>query len=162
MQLRTGIVISFGNMNTQQKAAETILDRGVRFKMPAPALIRFLRLNRLTIRPFRPGTILEFSRVVIEHDLEETKALEHMVIKLEPIAKCIAIAALNSRLKIKWFTKIYTRWLLWRCHYTQLLEMFAVLSQINSVQDFTSITKFFCQQTTMMMSPRNLGQENGR
>ncbi len=162
MPLRIGIVISFGNMKTQQKAAETILDRGVRFKMPAPAFVRFLRLNRLTIRPFRPGTILEFSIVVLENDLGETMTIEQMVTKLKPMAKCIAIAVLNSRLKIKWFANIYTHWLLWRCHYTQLLEMFAVLSQINSVQDFTSITKFFHQQTTMMMSPRNLGQENGR
>ncbi len=148
-------------MDTQQKAAETILDRGVRFKFSAPGIVRFLRLNRITIRPFRPGTILEFSCVVLENELKEAKTIEQKVVSIKPIARCIAIAVLNSRLKIKWFTNIYTRWLLWHCHYIDLLEMYEALVKINKAQDFTSITKFFYQQTTLMMSPRNLGQENG-
>lgn len=153
-------------MNTQQQAADRLLDRGVRFKMPAPVLLRWLRLNRLTIRAFRPGTILEFSRVVMAHKLEEAMVLdkhEQLEKSLEPIARCIAIAALNSRLRIKWFTSTLTRWLLWRSNSTNLLEMFAVIMELNKLQDFTVITKFFCHQQTMMMSPRNLGQqENGK
>ncbi len=144
------------------KAAETILDRGVRFTMPAPFIIRLLRLNRIRVKPLRPGTILEFARVVQEHNLQDVKSeatFKEMVKNIEPLAECLAIAVLNHRLKIKWFTGLYTRWFLWRCHYIQLIEMFAVLSKLNQAHDFTTITKFFCQQTTSMMSPRNLGQQ---
>jgi len=152
-------------METQQAAADRLLDRGVRFKIPAPAFIRFLGLNRLTIRPFRPGTILEFSRVVLEHQLQDMLAAEkyeQLIESIEPIARCIAIAALNSRMRIKWLTPIMTKWLMWRTSYSQLLEMFMVLVELNKIQDFTPITRFFCHQTRMMMSPKNLGhQANG-
>jgi|SRR5690554_258098 len=144
------------------KAADTILDRGVRFTMPAPFLIRLLRLNRIRVKPLRSGAILEFSRVVLRHklhDLNSEATFDQMVKNIEPLAECLAIAVLNNEFKIKWFTGIYTRWFLWRCHYIQLMEMFAVLSKLNQAHDFTIITKFFCQQTTSMMSPRNLGQQ---
>ncbi|MDN5291814.1 MAG: hypothetical protein PWQ06_2053 [Anaerophaga sp.] len=148
-------------MDARKKAAETILDRGVRFKMPAPFLIRILRLNRIRVKPFRPGTILEFSRIILDNDLEsaESATVEQLHLKIKPIARCIAVSILNSRVRIKWFTGIYSKWLLWRTHYLNLIEMFVTLKELNAAHDFTSITRFFCHQTRMMMNPKNLGHE---
>lgn len=149
-------------MDTEIRAADSILDRGVRFKMPAPWIIRVLHLNRIRVKASRPGAILEFSKVVIKHGLTGQMTVEQMQNKLEPLSECLAITVLNGRLRIKYLKRLATRWFLWRCHYTQLIEMFVVLQRLNQMQDFTHITRFYYQQTKMMMSPRNLGQkQNG-
>lgn len=148
-------------MDARIRAADTILDRGVRFKMPAPFFIRLLGLNKIRIKPFRPGTILEFSRIVLEAGLENASELSVLQLqaKVKPIARCLAVSQLNSRWKIKWLSGLWTRWILWHTHYLNLIEMFLTLQRINAAYDFTIITKFYSQQTAMMMNPKNLGQQ---
>lgn len=152
-------------MDTRQATAERILNKGVRFKIPTPLFFRLLRLNRITVTPLLPGTILEFSRVVLHHKLAEallTNNYEFLTKSIEPVAHCVAISILNSRLKIKWFEKILTRWLLWRMHTETLLKIFVTVESMNRTGDFMNITKYYVRQT-MMMTNANLGQtENGR
>lgn len=150
-------------MDARNKAAETILDRGVRFIMPAPVLLKWMRLNRITVRPLRPGTILEISRVVVSNELEEALMLtefSQLEKSIEPLTKCIALSVLNGKLKIRLFSRILTKMLLWKLDTLQLLEMFIRIKELNAVTDFMSITGFYCQQAQMMTKP-NLGQENG-
>jgi len=147
-------------MDTRKRTAETILDRGVRFIVPAPDFIKWLHLNRINVRPLRPGTILEIARVVVDSKLEEALMLaEFSQLKdsLEPICECTALAVLNGKWKIKLFRKVLTKMLLWKFDTLQLLEMFIKIKELNAVMDFTSITEFFCQQTQMMTNP-NPGQ----
>ncbi len=150
-------------MNTEVRAADSILDRGVRFRMPAPWFLRLFGFHRIRVKRQRLGTILTYSKTVLKHGLNDEMNADEMRANLDHIAECVAITVLNGRLKIKLFKKMLTRWYLWRCHYTQLMEMFIVLQRINQIQDFTPITRFYSHQTKMMMSPKNLGQnENGR
>lgn len=147
-------------------AADRIMDRGVRFKMPAPFLIRVLRLNRLTVRPLRPGAILAFSKIVIAHNLEDAVMLnkhDAIIAATEAMSKCISVAILNNKWRIRWFAGLLSNWIMWRATYGQILEMFIILNELNKAQDFTPITIFFCHQTQLMMNPKNMGHDaNGR
>ena len=147
------------------EAAERILERGVRFRLPAPFLLRLVRLNRLNIKPMKAGTILEFSRVVLEHKLEEAVALEKyefLTKSIEPVARCLAIAILNDRKKIEKRTDELQKWLLWRISPQLLIEMFLTVEPMTRTSNFLIITRLFVMQTLMMMNP-NLGHdENGR
>ena len=146
------------------KAANAILERGVRFRLPAPFFKRWLKKDWTTIRQLKAGTILEFSRVVIKHDLENAVLLgdyEFLMKAVEPCARCIAIAILNDEKKIDRKADRLTKQLLWKISAESLIEIFVKISLLNRVSDFTRITKFFSIQMTMMMSPKNLGQADG-
>ncbi len=151
-------------MDARLKAANAILERGVRFRLPAPFFKRWLKKDWTTIRHLKAGTILEFSRVVIKHDLENAVLLgdyEFLMKAVEPCARCIAIAILNDEKKIDRKADRLTKQLLWKISAKSLIEIFVKISLLNRVSDFTRITKFFSIQMTMMMSPKNLGQMDG-
>lgn len=148
------------------KAADLLLDRGVRFRLPASFVSKLFGGGKLDIPPLKAGTILEFSRIVISSELEETilKSDYTFLSKaIEPVAKCIAICILNDEQKIAERTEKLSRELLWKYPSGVLVEIYKVLAELNRVSDFISITRFLLDQMTMMMNPKNLGQEaNGR
>lgn len=144
------------------QAADAILERGVRFRLPAPFYRRLLRKDYVIIRHLKPGTIIEFSRVVVESGLENAIALgdyEFLLKSVEPCARCIAIAVLNDRRKIVRETGKLSERLLWRVEPASLVELFLKISVMNRVSDFTDITRYLLTMTAMMMSPKNLGHE---
>lgn len=144
-------------MDTRLKAAELLLDKGVRFRLPAPFYKRWLGLDKIDIHPLRAGTIIELSKIVIAHKLaehESKQAWKQLELCIEPIAKCIAIAVLNDKMKIdKRADKLASK-LLWKYNSTILISMFRIILSQTRKEDFTSITKFLVHQATMM----NLGQ----
>lgn len=152
-------------MDTRQQAAERILNRGVRFRLPAPFFSRLLRLNRITVCPLYPGTILEFAIIVLENKLEEAlekSDYEMLVMSIKPIARCVAVSILNDEQKIERETDKLQQWLLWKVHPELLIQMFRTVAKLNRTSDFLNITRYYVVQTSMMMNP-NLGQEeNGR
>lgn len=152
-------------MDVRVQAAERILERGVRFRIPASFFSRLFRRNIIDLHPLKAGTILEFSRVVIMAGLEEAVLKSDWAFleqSIEPVAKCVAISILNDEDKIKSKTEDLAHKLLWRYPKGTLIEMFEVIAELNGVSDFMNITKFYLSQMTMMMNPRNLGQESGR
>jgi len=142
------------------KAASLLLEKGVRYRFTdAPFLLRILRLDRLTIKALRAGTIATFSTVIIEKQLDIRVADKDYLHKnIESICLVIAIAVLNSRLKIRYFSNLLARLLNSKIKYTTLVEIFVTLVEINSAVDFTTITTWAIQQMNMMMSPR-MGHE---
>jgi len=148
-------------MDKRLETAERILNRGVRFRLPAPFLQRLFGLNRVEIKPLKAGTILEFSRIVLKHKLEEAISLEDygfLAQSIEPVARCLAIAILNDRKKIEQRTDKLQQWLLWRGNPQTLVEMFLVVEPMSRTSDFMNFTRYFVMQTLMMMNP-NLGRE---
>lgn len=144
------------------EAAEQLLDRGVRFRLPAPVFLRWLRPS-LTLRAHKAGTIASFSTVVIKNDLEAAVLLgdtEFLHKSVKPIAECLAISGLNGYLSIKFFTRIVKWYLLWQLEKDALVEMFLLAFELNNAKAFTIITKWYIQQMKTMLNP-NLGQENG-
>lgn len=149
-------------MDARIEAAERLLDRGVRFRLPASVFRRLLKRDVIDVRPLRAGAILEFSKVVIENQLEEALEKEdwHFLGQaIKPVARCVAIAVLGTKERIEKGTDELAETLLWEIPAGKLIEMFRVIAAQNRISDFTSITRFFCRQTMMMMNPKNLGQE---
>ena len=82
-------------MDTRLNAANVILNRGVRFRLPAPFYKRWLKKDYVTIRYLKAGTILEISRVVVENDLENAVLLDGYDLlekSVEACARCIAVS----------------------------------------------------------------------
>ena len=52
-------------MDARLAAANAILERGVRFRLPAPFWKRLLRKDYVTIRYLKLGTIVEMSRATL-------------------------------------------------------------------------------------------------
>ncbi len=132
----------------------------MRFRLPAPFYLKWLR-PKLTIKPNKAGTILAFSKVILENDLEKhllENNLKSLVKSIEPVAECLAISALNSKTKIKLFKSILKRYLLWQLDKNTLVEMFLLVAKLNDGQDFIHITKYHIQQMKVLMNP-NLGQK---
>lgn len=149
-------------MSIRVQAAERILDRGVRFRLPASFLSRLLRRDRIDVRPLRAGTILEISRVVIGEGLGETIAMENWSFlerSIKPVAKCVAIAIINDELQIKRKAEKLSEKLIWSVPAGTLVEIFQVIEAQNRLSDFMNITKFLLTEAMMMMNPKNLGQE---
>jgi hypothetical protein len=146
------------------QAAEQLLQRGVRFKLPAPFLLRWLN-PKLTIKAHKPGAIVMFSKVVLTHDLEQAILLnnnEQLIKSIEAVTECLAISGLNGYFKIKLFKKLLAKYLLWQVSKETLVEMFLLVYELNNTKDFKTITKFYLQQMRALMNP-NLGQGiNGR
>jgi len=148
-------------MDVRLQAADCLLDKGVRFRLPAPFYKRWLKRDRLDVRPLRAGAIIEIAKVIITNELEEKIKLEEWAFlaqNIEPIARCTAIAVLGTKEKIEKETDALTQKLLWKIPAGNLVEMFRVIAVQNRLSDFTSITRLYCHQTMMMMNPKNLGQ----
>lgn len=149
-------------MDARIEAAERLLDRGVRFRLSASIFSKLLKRDRIDIRPLRAGTILEISIVVVKNKLEEALEKEDwnfLQQAIKPVARCVAIAILNTKERIESETDELTEKLLWKMPAGKLVEIFRVIAVQNRLSDFTNITRFFCRQTMMMMNPKNLGQE---
>lgn len=149
-------------MDARLEAANAILDRGVRFRLPASFFKTLLKRDYVTIRHLRAGTILEIARVVAKSGIENAITLgdyEQLTKSVEPCARCIAIAILNDKNKIERQAERLTKELLWKISAESLVEIFTKIALMNRVSDFTNITRFFWIQTTTMMNPKNSGHD---
>lgn len=145
--------------NVRLAAANLLLDRGVRYVISdAPLFWQLLRLNRIVIRPFKAGTIMEIGRVIDENKLNEIKTDADAKKSIDKISLIIAISVLNNRRKIKYFSKILSRIFLWKIPVKVLFTIFYHIMRLNSLTDFMSITRYFEHQAKMMLEPKNLGQ----
>jgi hypothetical protein len=142
---------------TKMAAANLLLERGVRFKIDAPFYIRWLRMNRIFIRPLYAGTIAEFSLVILQQKLED--ATEEIAYKnMDAVCRVIAIAMLNDEKKIAKKAEKLAKHLQWRVPAYNLIQIFLYLSHVNSTLDFTIITNYFMDKTNQILKMRNLGQ----
>ena len=149
-------------MDARLEAAKRILNRGVRFRLPAPFFQRLFRRNIIEVRPLYPGTILEFSTIVLENNLEEATSLGDyaaLTKSIKPVARCVAVSVLNNEGKIKKFTDKLQNKLLWQVHPDLLIQIYLTIAGMNRTSDFMNITRYYVLQTLMMMNP-NLGQES--
>jgi len=159
-----GLCSTMVTMDARLQAANAILERGVRFRLPAPFWKRWLKKDYITIRHLKAGTILEFSRVVLESDLENAVTLgdfEFLLKAIEPCARCIAICAINNKEKIATGTEVdkLTETLMWELSDESIIEIFLKISMMNRAADFMTITKYLLTMMQMMMNPKNLGHE---
>ena len=146
--------------NPRLAAARLLLGRGIRYTIKdAPFLYRLFRLNRLTVSHLRAGTIIEISRLIDEYGLADARKPSDVNLKLDVVARIIAVAVLNRKNRIRLFTDRLTKFLLWKVPAQLLSEIYFRIAPINSIQDFMIITKYFEVTASRMMNPKNLGQK---
>lgn len=148
--------------DVRQKAAMLLLERGICYKInDAPFLLKILRLNKLTIKSLRPGTIALNSIIIFEKKLDENVDNNiYLLRNIDTITRIIANSILNSSFKIPLFSKVLSKLLKWGIEYSILIEIYLIIQELNTVADFTNITSFYTNLTAMMMNVK-LGQENG-
>lgn len=146
----------------QQQSADTILERGVRFKIPAPFLLRLLGKKTVSLTIYRPrmGTLIYMSRIsagltadlqrIADGSLNEAYTL--IDTHGELVAQWLAVAILNKRWKIRLFTRMLTRRIVWGLSAARLSELFVLVAMLSGVKDFTNIIRYL--NTMNILTPK--------
>ncbi|PSL06539.1 hypothetical protein CLV48_102356 [Cecembia rubra] len=151
---------------TELNAAVSILERGIRAKVRAPFFLRILGRKHISIRirKLYAGTLLECSAAYLatgikEEELKEVdteRALELMQLHGIKIAEAVAIAALNSKWKIRMFSKMMASFLVWNMHWRELFALLEFILVYNGTSDFMNTTRLL--RAAKITDPSNLGQ----
>lgn len=154
--------------SVQQQAADVLLDRGVRVKLPAPTIYRLVGIKEISRTIYRPklGTLIAMSKLaaginVNLDDLSGNAIGESMRIVADhgdTVAKFVAIAILNSRYGIDNKANQLATRLKWHLPTHRLAELFAVVIMMSGVQDFLTTIRFV-QQSNMMTRRTDMSQE---
>ncbi|MDH6310592.1 hypothetical protein M2451_003318 [Dysgonomonas sp. PFB1-18] len=148
--------------DTQVKAANLLLERGIRITIPdAPFWDRIRRNNRIHIRPLRAGAIMEIAVLMLENGLDERLTNVELHSRLDVIATVIATAILNDDGAIQYKREALAQKLLWKCPAHVLIKIYRHIESLNQIEGFTAITAYFNRQVRMMMEKRTGQQAKG-
>ena len=148
----------------QKQAANTLLERGVRFPIPAPFLLRVFGKKNvgLTIHQPKMGTLIYLSEGFVSMGIDPAtledgdigKAYGLVALHGKVMCRMMAVAVLNSRWKIRLFAKLLGNLLRWRLTAKLLADLFMMITALSGVQYFTSTIRFL--PATNLMKVRNL------
>jgi hypothetical protein len=132
-------------------AADTILQRGVKLKMPAPFFMRLFgkKTVKFTLTSPFEGTLHRVASYYLSTGLTTEKltnatieqALTIMQKHGNALNKALAVALLNGYVKGWLFTKPLAWYLRWHCKPKELFAAVTVLLIYGGVQDFMNTTK---------------------
>lgn len=152
------------NPVVEKLAAETILHRGVKIKIAAPWIIRWLK-KKITLRITSPfeGTMHRVSAYYLstgmkERQLEEVsveESLALMSVHGKSISKAVACAILNGYWTGLLFTKPLAWYLRWHCKPRELFGIASALLIYGGAADFMNTTRLVRR---MKLTTPNLGQ----
>ncbi len=151
-------------LSPELQAANSILKRGHRYKIPAPFFFRLLGKKKfnITITQLCAGTELRISAILAEKEITEEKVnnaepAQLMIEHYTDIVKIVALASLNefaiSRLAMWWRVKLLQRISVWH-----LWELYATVRQYSGTGPFINITRLALE---VRMTKPNLGQKKG-
>jgi hypothetical protein len=155
-------------MNVEKKAAETLSDRGVYWKLPSFWFLRIIgkKTVRVIVKPIRLGTLLELSRIYAALDIkpEDLEKDPHGLILNNTRALCTiaAVCILNSKLKIRLFSGLLARFLLSRLTANNLLEIMMFIVTYSGVTAFTTTIRLIGEMrvtTPKILSPEIQGSQ---
>jgi hypothetical protein len=138
-------------MNTELSAIQTLLGEGMVFK--AGRLKLHLKQSYL-------GTLLHLSKIYSLISLDEAKlkdsafAGSYMLVpeNAKRVALLIAIAVLNSKWKIKFFSKPLANYLLWVITPEKLFQIMGLVLVVNNTASFTNSIRLI--HTLRLMKPK--------
>ncbi len=134
------------------QAVDTMLGKGISFKVG---------LFRFTMQQSYLGTLLNISKYVTQLKLNDLQldgagAVGTVYASIPENAKLlcriIAIATLNNRLKIKLFSGLLSKYLLWRLKPDRLLSLISVVIVLNNAGAFTNSIRLI--HTLRMTAPK--------
>lgn len=135
------------------RAIDLILERGVRFRLPAPFYKQLLRLNQVTIRPPLTGTVFLICREALAYELSDTSLLlteTPTPNQVEGVTRVVAIAVLGRKaVDEERLTKLAKK--LEAITWASLLELYSMVKQLMRVEDFRSTTASVAMTVTSLM-----------
>jgi len=139
------------NPQIEQFAADTILQRGVSVKIPAPFFFRILGKKTVSITITSPfeGTLhrvasIYLSTGILTDELEGITAEQALVLHAnhgKAISKAVACAVLNGYVSGYLFTKLLAWYLRWHLKPQELFSLTTYLLLYGGIQDFITTTK---------------------
>ena len=153
---------------TERLAAETILEKGVRVKLPAPFFLRpFWPEIGLKIRQPKYGTLLHVAQLSLKAGFDVTKletgefAEVHALYDqyLKPLSRIIAVLFFNSKWGIRLFSRIMALWLIWHLTPRKMAEITVVAVAFSGYEDFTTTIRLIGAMRMKATAPRNLSHE---
>lgn len=152
----------------QQRAADVLLDRGVRVKVPAPVWYRLVGVKEVSVTLYRPklGTLIAMSRISAAIDVDFEKLTDGSFKEAynlcnrygEQIAKWVAVALLNDKRAIERQANRLARRLMWGMPTDRLAELFTLVVLLSGVQDFLTTIRFV-QQSNVMRRRTEMSQD---
>ncbi len=138
-------------LSVEKQAINTLLEHGMTFKA---GLFRFHMQQ-----PYL-GTILHMSKLYAEIAIDEEKikdsayAGSYMLVpdNAMRVAKLVAIAILRTNIKIKLFSRILTKYLLWNLTPEKLFTVMGMVLVIGNTASFTNSIRLI--QALRMMKPK--------
>lgn len=121
----------------QQQAAEAMLSESVKFEVNG--------LGKFEIKPLKLGTLISISKDALKIDKPVDKStIVSIIAQAEaagPASRIVAKAILNSRWKIKLFSGVLAKMLLWKLTPVDLNQLVnIIINQSNAGFFFSSIT----------------------
>src|SRR3546814_873903 len=155
--------------HTELLAADVLLERGVKFNLPAPLLLRLFGKKELffTVRYLTLGTILRISRLYLKTGITsdqldniDQENLHKLVDSNAAIfSRVAAVAILNSYLWGKLLARPLSWYLMHKLTLSKLCTLSYLLVIMCRVQDFTNTIRLI---SSMRITERNLSQDIAR
>lgn len=138
------------------------MERGVRVPVRAPLLLRVFgkKTVPMVIKQPSMGVLIYISRAYLKMGIDveqlEGGSVEeaHRLLAQNgrSVARIAAIGWLRTRTRIRLFSGLVARWLLWRLSPQQLRDVLLVLVTLSGVNDFTNTIRLL--RAMNMMSPK--------
>ncbi len=156
------------NPAIEKAAAETILQRGVNFRIAAPWYIKwFKKTVPITLRSPYQGTLMRASAYYLstglkDHQLEDItveQSLALMSVHGKALSMAVATSVLNGYWKGKIFTKMLARYLRWNLTAQQMAALVSTILIYGGTSDFMDTTR---SVRMMKMTTPKLGQKENQ
>lgn len=151
------------NPQVEQFAADTILQRGVKVKIPSPFFLRLFRKKHINITVSSPfeGTLHRIASYYLSTGITADQ-LEGITIEKAlalnkqhgvTISRAIAVAILNGYVSGWLFTKLLAHYLRWHLKPVEMYTLVSLLIIHGGIQDFTNTTKSVRMMTITAKKP---------
>lgn len=132
----------------EERAADLLTNSSVKFYVEKRSFLRFIGKKQRTFRlnPSYLGTLYEISKLALKLNFDEvliqkdpfyeSRALIEKHIK--SMSLIVAIAVLNSQLKIRLFKRVLAWYFMWRLTPETLFALSLQVIELNNLQDFMS------------------------
>ena len=151
----------------EKRAAELILEKGVRVKVPAPFLLKlfFVKTISLVLRQPNMGTLLLFSAEALKANFDFSKLKDGNLLEAHrmiaehavPVSRMLAYLLLRSKWKIRLFTWWLSKHLLWKLTPTRMAEITLLAVAFGRVEDFTTTIRLI--SAMKVTTPKNLSPD---
>jgi hypothetical protein len=147
---------------TEQRVAETILEKGVRVQLPAPFFLPFRKNVGLILRQPKAGTLFYTANIFVRSGIDINnlatgdigEAHQVVVKNMKPMVRIIAALFLNSKWKIKLFCRPLANWLMWKLTARKMGEIAVLAIAYGGVQNFTTTIRLI--GAMRITAPKNL------